>query len=130
MGWSMQETMTAQLVTDALMMAIWPRGKPEAVLHHSNRGSQYTNELFQRLLVDRGLACSMSRSGNCWDNATMESFFFSLKTERTARTTCHIRDQAKADVFDSIKRCYNLLRAALTLGYLSPMGFERQAEFA
>ena len=87
-GWSMQATMTAQLVTDALVMAIWRRGKPEAVLHHSDRGSQYTSEPFQRLLADQGLACSMSRSGNCWDNAAMESFFSSLKTERTAHERC------------------------------------------
>ena len=126
-GWSMQTTMTAQLVTDALVMAIWRRGKPEAVLHHSDRGSQYTSEPFQRFLADQGLACSMSRSGNCWDNAAMESFFSSLKTERTARTTYRTRDQAKADVFDYIERFYNPRRRHSTLGYLSPMEFERQA---
>ena len=70
------------------------------MLHHSDRGSQYTSEPFQRLLADQGLACSMSRSGNVWDNAAMESFFSSLKTECTARTMYHTRDQAKADVFD------------------------------
>ena len=127
-GWSMQATMTAQLVTDALVMAIWRRGKPEAVLHHSDRGSQSTSEPFHRLLADQGLACSMSRSGNCWDNAAMESFFSSLKTERTARTLYHTRDQAKADVFDYIERFYNPRRRHSTLGYLSPMEFERQAE--
>jgi putative transposase len=127
-GWSMQATMTTQLVTDALVMAIWRRGKPDAVLHHSDRGSQYTSEPFQRFLADQGLACSMSRSGNCWDNAAMESFFSSLKTERTARTLYHTRDQAKADVFDYIERFYNPRRRHSTLGYLSPMEFERQAE--
>lgn len=129
-GWSMQATMTTQLVTDALVMAIWRRGKPEAVLHHSDRGSQYTSEPFQRLLADQGLSCSMSRSGNCWDNAAMESFFSSLKTERTARTTYRTRDQAKADVFDYIERFYNPRRRHSTLGYLSPMEFERQAKRA
>jgi putative transposase len=129
-GWSMQATMTTQLVTDALVMAIWRRGKPEAVLHHSDRGSQYTSEPFQRLLADQGLSCSMSRSGNCWDNAAMESFFSSLKTERTARTTYRSRDQAKADVFDYIERFYNPRRRHSTLGYLSPMEFERQAKRA
>ncbi len=129
-GWSMHATMTAQLVTDALVMAIWRRGKPEAVLHHSDRGSQYTSEPFQRLLADQGLSCSMSRSGNVWDNAAMESFFSSLKTERTARTTYQTRDQAKADVFDYIERFYNPRRRHSTLGYLSPMEFERQAELA
>ena len=86
-GWSMSAAMTAQLVTDALVMAIWRRGKPDALLHHSDRGSQYTSEQFQRLMADNGVVCSMSRSGNVWDNAAMESFFSSLKTERTARKT-------------------------------------------
>ena len=80
-GWSMNAAMTAQLVTDALVMAIWRRGKPHALLHHSDRGSQYTSEQFQRLMADHGVTCSMSRSGNCWDNAATESFFSSLKTE-------------------------------------------------
>ena len=71
--------MTAQLVTDALVMAIWRRGKPDALLHHSDRGSQYTSEQFQRLMADHGVVCSMSRSGNVWDNAAMESFFSSLE---------------------------------------------------
>jgi transposase InsO family protein len=82
---TMNAEMTAQLVTDALVMAIWRRGKPDALLHHSDRGSQYTSEQFQRLMADNGVVCSMSRSGNVWDNAAMESFFSSLKTERTAR---------------------------------------------
>ncbi len=127
-GWSMSATMTAQLVTDALVMALWRRGQPRTVLHHSDQGSQYTSELFQRLLADQGLSCSMSRSGNVWDNAAMESFFSSLKTERTARTTYQTRDQAKADVFEYIERFYNPRRRHSTLGYLSPMEFERQAE--
>ena len=98
------------------------------MLHHSDRGSQYTSEPFQRFLADHGVTCSMSRSGNCWDNAAMESFFSSLKTERTAAKTYRTRDQAKADVFDYIERFYNLRRRHSTLGYLSPMEFERQAE--
>ncbi len=77
--------MTAQLVTDALIMAIWRRGKPDGLLHHSDQGSQYTSEPFQRLMADHGITGSMSRSGNVWDNAAMESFFSPLKTERTAR---------------------------------------------
>jgi putative transposase len=125
-GWSMSATMTAQLVTDALMMAIWRRGKPSALLHHSDRGSQYTSEQFQRLMADHGVTCSMSRSGNCWDNAAMESFFSTLKIERTARKTYRTRDQAKADVFDYIERFYNSKRRHSTLGYLSPVEFEKQ----
>ena len=129
-GWSMSAAMTAQLVTDALVMAIWRRGKPDALLHHSDRGSQYTSEQFQRLMADHGVICSMSRSGNVWDNAAMESFFSSLKTERTARKVYRTRDEAKADVFDYIERFYNPKRRHSTIGYLSPMEFERQTGIA
>jgi len=129
-GWSMSATMTAQFVTDALMMAIWRRGKPDALLHHSDRGSQYTSEQFQRLMADHGITCSMSRSGNVWDNAAMESFFSSLKIERTARKTYRTRDEAKADVFDYIERFYNPKRRHSTLGYLSPMEFKMKAGLA
>jgi putative transposase len=129
-GWSMSATMTAQMVTDALIMAIWRRGKPDALLHHSDRGSQYTSEPFQRLMAEHGVTCSMSRAGNCWDNAAMESFFSSLKTERTARKTYRTRDDAKADVFDYIERFYNPKRRHSTLGYISPMEFEMKAGLA
>ena len=129
-GWSMSAGMTAQLVTDALVMAIWRRGKPDALLHHSDRGSQYTSEQFQRLMADNGVTCSMSRSGNVWDNAAMESFFSSLKTERTARKTYRTRDDAKADVFDYIERFYNPRRRHSTIGYLSPLEFEEQMRLA
>ena len=129
-GWSMSAAMTAQLVTDALVMAIWRRGKPDALLHHSDRGSQYTSEQFQRLMADNGVVCSMSRSGNVWDNAAMESFFSSLKTERTAGKIYRSRDEAKTDVFDYIERFYNPKRRHSTIGYMSPMEFERQAGLA
>jgi len=129
-GWSMSATMTAQLVADAMMMAIWRRGKPDALLHHSDQGSQYTGEQFQRLMQDNGVTCSMSRSGNCWDNAAMESFFSSLKTERVRKKVYRSRDQARADVFDYIERFYNPTRRHSTLGYLSPIDFERQAGVA
>ena len=125
-GWSMSSSMTAQLVADALVTAIWRRGKPDALLHHSDRGSQYTSEPFQRLMADHGVACSMSRSGNCWDNAAMESFFSSLKIERVARKVYRTRDQAKADVFDYIERFYNPRHRHSTLGYLSPVEFEKK----
>jgi putative transposase len=124
-GWSMQATMTAQLVTDALMMAIWRRGRPDALLHHSDRGSQYASEPFQRLMADQGVSCSMSRAGNVWDNAAMESFFSSMKTERVARKVYRTRDDARADLFDYIERFYNPKRRHSTLGYLSPIEFEQ-----
>jgi putative transposase len=129
-GWSMSSSMTAQLVTDALIMAIWRRGKPDALLHHSDQGSQYTSEQFQRLMADNGVTCSMSRSGNVWDNAAMESFFSSLKTERVSRKVYRTRAQAKADVFDYIERFYNPNRRHSTLGYLSPIDFELEAGVA
>jgi putative transposase len=129
-GWSMSTEMTAQHVTDALVMAIWRPGKPDALLHHSDRGSQYTSEQFQRLMANHGVVTSMSRSGNVWDNAAMESFFSSLKTERAARKMYRTRDQAKADVFDYIELFYNPKRRHSTIGYLSPMEFERQAGLA
>ena len=124
----MSATMTAQLVADALLMAIWRRGKPDALLHHSDRGNQYTSEQFRTLMEGNGVTCSMSRSGNIWDNAVMESFFSTLKTERTARKTYISRDQARADVFDFIERFYNPKRRHSTIGYLSPIEFERRAE--
>jgi putative transposase len=123
-GWSMQASMTSQLVVDALMMAVWRRGKPVSLLHHSDQGSQYTSAHFQGLLQEQGITCSMSRAGEVWDNSAMESFFSSLKTERTARKVYRTRDQARADVFDYIERFYNPRRRHSTLGYLSPVQFE------
>lgn len=129
-GWSMKGEMTAQLVADALMMAVWRRGKPESVMHHSDRGSQYTSEQFQRLLAELGVTCSMSRTGNVWDNSAMESFFSSLKTERLARKTFRTRDEIRSEVFDYIERFYNPVRRHSTLGYVSPIDFEKQAGLA
>jgi putative transposase len=126
----MKAEMTAHLVTDALMMAIWRRGKPDALLHHSDHGSQYSSEQFQRLMVDNGVVCSMSRSGNVWDNAAMESFFSSLKTERIGKKVYRTRDAARADVFDYIERFYNTVRRHSTIGYLSPVEFERKVGLA
>ena len=124
-GWSMQESMTSQLVVDALMMAIWRRGKPVALLHHSDQGSQYTSAHFQQLLREQGITCSMSRAGEVWDNSAMESFFSSMKTERTARKVYRSRQHARADVFDYIERFYNPTRRHSTLGYVSPVQFEQ-----
>ena len=100
------------------------------VLRRPLESAQYTSEQFQRLMADHGITCSMSRSGNVWDNAAMESFFSSLKTERTARKVYRTRDDARADVFDYIERFYNPRRRHSTLGYLSPVEFEQQAMLA
>jgi putative transposase len=124
-GWSMSETMTAQFVTDALVMSLWRRGRPRELLHHSDQGSQYTSEQFQRLLSEQGITCSMSRSGDVWDNSAMESFFGTLKKERVYRREYRTRDQAKADLFDYVERFYNPYRRHSTMGYLSPVEYER-----
>lgn len=123
-GWSMQPTMTAQLVLDALMMALWRRGKPTELLHHSDQGSQYTSEDFQRLLAAEGITCSMSRRGDCWDNSAIESFFASLKKERVYRKVYRTRDEGRADIFDYIEAFYNSRRRHSTLGQVSPNEFE------
>ena len=140
---SMKGDRDATLVMDALIMAVWRRGQADKLLHHSDQGSQYTSEQFQRLMTDHGITCSMSRSGNVWDRAmgtplvretmarsAMESFFSSLKTERTARKVYRTRDAARADVFDYIERFYNPTRRHSTLGYLSPVEFEDRAMLA
>jgi putative transposase len=106
-------------------MAIWRRGKPDVLPRHSDRGSQYTSEQFQRLMADNSVVCSMSRSGNVWDNAAMESLFSSTKTERTGNKTYRTRDEVKVDVFDYIECFYNAKRRHSTIGYLNPMEFER-----
>jgi len=129
-GWAMKAGMTAQLVTDALIMAIWRRGTPDSLLHHSDQGSQYTSEQFQRLMAEHGITCSMSRSGKDWDNAAMESFFSSLKTERAARKVYRMRDDARADVFDYVERFYDPRRRHATLRYLSPVEFEQRVMLA
>jgi len=124
-GWSMQ--MSAQLVMDALTMALWRRGKPNALLHHSDQGSQYTSEDFQRLLAHHGIACSMSRKGDCWDNAAMESFFASLKKERVyTKSRYGSRDAARADLFEYIEAFYNPQRRHSKLGLISPVEFEQR----
>jgi putative transposase len=90
----------------------------------------FISEQFQKLMADHGIVCSMSRSGNVWDNAAMESFISPLKTKRTARKTYRTRDEAKADVFDYIECFYNAKRRHSTIGYRSPMKFEMQTGLA
>ena len=129
-GWSISAAMTARLVTDDLVMAIWRRGKPHALLHHSDRGSQYTNELFQRFMADHGVVCSTSRSTNVWKQRRDGELFSSLKTEHTARKLYRTPDEAKADLFDYLERFYNPKRRHSRIGYMSPMEFERPAGLA
>ena len=100
------------------------------MLQRPLESTQYTSEHFQRLMADHGVTCSMSRSGNVWDNAAMESFFSSLKVERVAHKIYRTRDQTRADVFDYIERFYNAKRRHSTIGYISPVEFEMQAGLA
>ena len=103
-----------------LVIAIWRRGKPDALLHHSDQGSQYTSQQFATLMRNNGVICSMSRSGNAWDNAAMESFFSSLKTVRVRHQVYRTRDAARADVFDYIERFYNTARRHSTIRVSQP----------
>lgn len=114
-GWSLQPGMTADIVCDALTMA-WFRRKPEAgLIHHSDRGSQYASHAFQDKLAGFGMQCSMSRKGDCWDNAPTESFFNSLKNERVHGTRYATWEEAKADIFEYIEAFYNRKRLHSTL---------------
>jgi transposase InsO family protein len=126
-GWSMDATMTSRLVVDALEMAVLRRFQGSSslsVLAHSDRGSQYASEHYQRLLSQEGITCSMSRRGNCWDNAPMESFFATLKKELVHDEDYATREQAKASIFEYIETFYNRVRRHSTLGYVSPVDFE------
>lgn len=125
-GWSMQSTLETRLVQDALSMAQQAR-KPEAgLLHHSDRGSQYASHSYQEQLRRHGMVCSMSRRGNCWDNAVVESFFSTLKSELICDQPYRTRAQACSAVFEYIEVWYNRKRRHSTLGYISPVQFERQ----
>ena len=126
-GWAMGEQMTTTLTLSALEMALQQRPVPVGLLHHSDRGCQYGATLYQQRLVARGIRCSMSRPGNCWDNAVVESFFATLKTE-----LCHARrdlttEQARTEIFAYVEGFYNRVRRHSTLGYLSPTEFEQRA---
>ena len=112
------------------MMALWRRGRRREPLHHSDRGTRYTSEQCQWLMTEHGIRCSLSRAGDVWDNAAIESFFSTLKTERTAVKIYRSRNAAQADVFDYIGRLHNLRRRHSTLGYLSPIAFEERRRFA
>jgi len=123
-GWSMQKRIGRELAMDAVAMAIGQRQIPVGLLHHSDRGSQYTSDDFQSLLKDHGIQCSMSGQGNCWDNACVESFFATLKKERVYRRRYRTRSEARADLFEYIEVFYNRKRRHSLLGDLSPSEYE------
>jgi transposase InsO family protein len=123
-GWSLQPRMTQQLIGDALTMALFRRGFPKDVILHSDRGSQYCSTRYQRLLRRNQLICSMSRTGCCYDNAAMESFFHSLKIELIHRERYSTRSQARASVFECIEVYYNRYRRHSAIGHQNPMAYE------
>jgi putative transposase len=125
-GWAMSTRINAQLTVDALRMAYWRRKPPPGLLHHSDRGSQYASKAYQKELKNHKMICSMSRKGNCWDNAVAESFFRSLKTERIDDTLYITRNEARADTVDYIEMFYNSHRLHSSLGYECPNDFEAQ----
>jgi len=123
-GWAMKKQMDTHLVDQALRMA-WLNRKPaENLLHHSDRGSQYTSDIYLGFLTDLGCTISMSRTGNCYDNAAMESFFATLKSE-CVRSQFATRAQARTIIFEYIESWYNRQRLHSSLGYLSPLEFEQ-----
>ena len=127
-GWSMDATMTSRLVVDALEMALASRlqgSSCSGLVAHSDRGTQYASEHYQRRLKEERIECSMSRRGNCWDNAPMESFFASLKKELVHDEDYATREQARASIFEYIEVFYNRVRRHSALGYVAPDEYER-----
>ena len=129
-GWSMSKHIDTALVESALAMAVRQRRPDIGLLHHSDRGVQYASGDYQQKLSDLGIICSMSRKGNCWDNAAMESFFGSLKTEWVYGKTYATQEIAKQDLFKYIELFYNRKRRHASLGYVSPAVFEKRYEAA
>jgi len=130
-GWAISERMTDGLTLEALSMALARRRPPQGLVHHSDRGSQYASGDYQRTLAQHGIICSMSRRGNCWDNAIAESFFATLKVELVHDAMWDTRAVARAELFEYIELFYNGQRRHSALGYLSPRMFEyRRAQHA
>ena len=125
-GWAMDRRVGRHLPIEALTMALGYRQPEGALLHHSDRGPQYTSDDFRDVLEKHGIECSMSARGHCYDNAPLESFFSLLKRERVRGRTYKTRQEAKADIFDYIERFYNRTRSHSYLGYLSPVQYENQ----
>ena len=125
-GWSMSRWLNRHLAMDALSMALGARRPERVLIHHSDRGSQYTSDDFRDALEKHGIQCSMSARGNCFDNAAVESFFGLLKRERVNRVRYRTRDEARADVFDYIECFYNRKRRHGYLGQISPAAFEER----
>jgi transposase InsO family protein len=124
-GWSMSESLEARIAIDALQMGIQARGSCPGLIHHSDRGVQYASTAFRSELASNGMVASMSRRGNCYDNAAKESFFHTLKTELVHHESYRTRAEARASVFHYIATFYNRKRLHSTLDYCSPAEFEQ-----
>lgn len=124
-GWSMKPTLAKELVVESLMMAVWRRKPTTTVIIHSDQGSQYGSDDWLRFCRVHNLQPSMSRRGNCWDNAVAESFFSSLKKERVKKRIYKTRELARSDIFEYIEMFYNPIRRHSYLGGMSPEAFER-----
>jgi len=125
-GWSMRNTLHTEIALDALTMALERQRPAVGLVHHSDRGIQYAAEAYRQILGTANITPSMSRKGNCWDNAPMESFFHTLKTERVHHRVYATRDQARRDLFAYIEGFYNSHRLHSALGYLSPADMEQK----
>lgn len=129
-GWATGSRLTVDLAENALTMALWRRKPEPGLLHHSDRGSQYAARAYQQHLTENGIECSMSRKGNCWDNACVESFFGTLKKELVHHRRYRTRDEATQDIFEYVEVFYNRMRRHSTLGYHSPAAFEAMTAVA
>jgi putative transposase len=125
-GWSMSDSLEKDLVLDALKMAYGRRAPAAGLIHHSDRGSQYASEAYRMLLTDYKMTISMSRKGKCWDNAVMESFFGTLKRELIHHRRYRTRAEARKDIFEFIEVFYNRERLHSSLGYMSPLDYEKK----
>ena len=126
-AWEMGSRLTQELVAGTLTMAVERRRPASGLLHHTDLGSQYAATTYRKLLAGHGLTSSMSRRANCWDNAVVESFFHTLKTELVCHRRYLTRDEARQDIFEWIEVFYNRVRRHSTLGYCSPAEFETRA---
>ena len=126
-GWSLGDRITSSLVEDALSKAVWSRKPKKGLIFHSDRGSQYASISFQNLLKNYGIISSMSRKGNCWDNAVAESFFKIIKSELIYHKVYYTKEEARQDIFEYIETFYNTSRLHSKNGYMSPMQFEEAA---
>jgi transposase InsO family protein len=129
-GWSMGSRITAGLVNGAMLMALWKRNLAKGLIFHSDRGSQYASDSHRTLLDDHGFKASMSKKGDCWDNAVAESFFHTLKIELVHHCDYETRDDARASIFEYIEVFYNRQRSHSTNGYEAPLVFEAMQKAA